>query len=267
MNRRNNTLTHQEFIKRQKKRKQNIKLIQIAILVLFIAIWELAAQTGMINAFIFSSPSRIVRTIFDMSADGSLWLHIGTTLYETLLSFALVMGIGILAAILLWCVPVVSEILDPYLVMLNSLPKSALAPVLIVWLGNQTKTIIIAAISVAIFGTILTLYTNFQTTDPGQIKLIYTLGGKRRDVMTKVLLPGSIPNLISNMKVNIGLCLVGVIIGEFLAAKQGLGFLIIYGSQVFKLDYVMMSIIILCIIAMGLYVLLTTIEKKYNRQS
>ena len=148
---------------------------------------------------------------------------------------------------------------------LHILPKSALAPILIVWLGNNIKTIIVAAVSVAVFGAIMTLHNGFSHTDPDQIKLIYSLGGKRKDVLTKVLLPGSIPLIISNMKVNVGLCLVGVIIGEFLAANKGLGYLIIYGSQVFKMDMVVMSIVILCIVSAVLYQGITFLEKRMKR--
>ena len=156
--------------------------------------------------------------------------------------------------------------MEPYLVVLNSLPKSALAPLLIVWLGANTKTIIVAGISVAIFGTIISMYAGFVEVNPEKIKLIYTLGGRKRHALFKVVLPSNIPNLISNMKVNIGLSLVGVIIGEFLAARRGLGYLIIYGSQVFKLDWVMMSIVILCIIAMVLYKLINLLEKCYLKR-
>ncbi|MEG0370370.1 MAG: ABC transporter permease subunit, partial [Hungatella sp.] len=169
---------------------------------------------------------------------------------------------GLLGAILLWSSKSLSEILEPYLVMLNSLPKSALAPILIVWLGNNVKTIIVAAVSVAVFGSIITLHHGFSDIDPDQIKLIYSLGGKQKDVLTKVLLPGSVPLIISNMKVNVGLCLVGVIIGEFLAASKGLGYLIIYGSQVFKMDLVVMSIVILCVLSAILYQGIATLEKK-----
>ena len=139
---------------------------------------------------------------------------------------------------------------------------SALAPLLIVWLGATSKTIIIAGMSVAIFGSILNLYTAFINVDQEKIKLIYTLHGNRRHALTKVVLPSSVPAIISNMKVNIGLCLVGVIIGEFLAAKSGLGYLIIYSSQVFKMDWLLMSIILLCIMAMGLYALINVVEKR-----
>ena len=153
------------------------------------------------------------------------------------------------------------------MVVLNSLPKSALAPLLIVWLGANTTTIVVAGMSVAIFGSILNLYTSFTTIDQEKIRLIYTLHGKRRHALTKVVLPGSIPAIISNMKVNIGLCLVGVIIGEFLAARSGLGYLIIYSSQVFKLDWLLMSICILCIIAVLLYAIIGLIEKWYLKKT
>ena len=167
-----------------------------------------------------------------MVRDRSIFQHISITLYETLASFLLVTLFSILAAVLLWCSRRLSDILEPYLVVLNSLPKSALAPLLIVWLGATPKTIIAAGMSVAIFGSIMNLYTSFTTVDQEKIKLIYTLHGRRRHVLTKVVLPGSVAAVISNMKVNIGLCLVGVVIGEFLAARSGLGYLIIYSSQV-----------------------------------
>ena len=198
-----------------------------------------------------------------MWADGSIFLHTGITLAETLVSFALVVIAGVGMAVLLWYNTELSEILEPYLVVLNSLPKSALAPLLIVWLGANMKSIIVAGMSVAIFGTVLNLYTGFREMDPDKIKLIYTLQGSRKDVLFKVILPGTVPLQLSVMKVNIGLCLVGVVIGEFIGARQGLGYLIIYGSQVFKLDWVIISIVILCIIAMLLYGILNRIEKKF----
>ena len=243
---------HRDYVRHYRFRKKMIHLEQILLLFILLGLWEGAA--------------RIVRCAVDMASDGTLFIHIGTTLLETVASFLIVTVIGILAAILLWMFRSLSEVLEPYLVMLNSLPKSALAPVLIVWLGNNTKTIIVAAVSVAIFGSIITLYTSFREIDPNKIKLIQVLGGNRLQIMTKVLLPGSIPTVISNMKVNIGLCLVGVIIGEFLASKQGLGYLIIYGSQVFKMDWVMMSIVILCIVAMCLYKLVNILEKLYRKR-
>ena len=227
----------------------------------------MSARLGLIDAFIFSSPSRTVRCFLRMMQDKSILIHTGVTLYETLISFTLVILCGLIGAVLLWSSRNLSEILEPYLVMLNSLPKSALAPLLIVWLGATRTTIIVAGMSVAIFGSILNLYTSFMSADPGKMTLIYTLGGKRHQVLTKVVLPSSIPAIISNMKVNIGLCLVGVIIGEFLAAKEGLGYLIIYSSQVFKMDWLLMSICLLCLFAMCLYALINQLESCYLKRN
>lgn len=245
----------------QKKKRRTVIFMRLFLFLFFLALWEIAADFGWIDSFIFSSPSRVMKTAFTMLKDGSLLLHIRVTLTETLISFILVVLNGILLAVLLWMFPMVSEILEPALVVLNSLPKSALAPLLIVWLGANIKTIILAGMSVAVFGTILNLYTCFSQISPDREKLIYTLGGTKKDTLLKVVLPGTVPNILSIMKVNIGLCLVGVVIGEFIGARCGLGYLIIYGSQVFKLDWVIMSIVILCVIAMLLYTLLGRLER------
>ena len=255
------------YVRKHQLRNRWIRFYQFIILIAFIGAWEITARLGILNSFVFSSPSRIIKTIYEMSANGELFYHVGITLLETLVSFALVNIIGLIISIILWWNDNISKVLEPYLIVLNSLPKSALAPVFIVWLGNNMKTIIVAAVSVAVFGSIITLYSDFKSVEEDKIKLIYTLGGKKKDVLFKVILPSNIPSIISLMKVNIGLSLVGVIIGEFLAAKAGLGYLIIYGSQVFKLDWVVMSIVILCIVATGLYKLLTYFEKKFKKRN
>ena len=255
-----------EHVRALRTREKRILLARILLLIVLIGAWEVGARTGSLNAFVFSSPSRMLKTFIDMSSSGTLFVHIGVTLGETLVSFFITMFIGIGVAVLLWCSKTLSDILEPYLVMLNSLPKSALAPVLIVWLGNNVRTIIVAAVSVAVFGCIMTLYTGFREIDEDKLKLIRTLGGGKKQIITKILIPGSVPLIVSSMKVNIGLCLVGVIIGEFLAAQYGLGYLIIYGSQVFKLDLVMMSIVILCIISAGLYLGVNMLEKRFGKK-
>ncbi|MCI8981916.1 MAG: ABC transporter permease [Hungatella sp.] len=231
------SMSQKEFVFKEKLHKSQVQICRVMLLVLLLAVWELCAELGIIDSFIFSSPTRIWKCFGKMAGDGSIFLHIGVTLLETLVSFFLVVVIGVAAAVALWASRSLSEVLEPYLVMLNSLPKSALAPLLIVWLGNNMRTIIVAAVSVAVFGSILTLHTGFMQTDQDKIRLIQSLGGTKRDVLTKVLIPSSVPLIISNMKVNVGLCLVGVIIGEFLSAKAGLGYLIIYASQVFSCEY------------------------------
>lgn len=260
------SLSQQEYLKGLKRHRQFVTNARILLFLAFVLIWELSARFGLIDSFIFSSPARIASTFISMVKDGSIFLHVGMTLAETMLSFLLVVVFGILISVLLWLCPKLSQILEPYLVILNSLPKSALAPLLIVWLGANMNTIIVAGMSVAIFGTVLNLYTGFQEVDSDKIKLIYTLRGTKKDVLFKVVLPSTIPIIISIMKVNIGLCLVGVVIGEFIGARCGLGYLIIYGTQVFKLDWVLMSIVILCIIAMGLYAMINLIEKLYQKR-
>ena len=250
-----------QYIARQKKRKHLITAARILIFVLFLTVWELSATHGLIDSFIFSSPSLIFRNFIRMCQDQSLFTHIGITLTETLVSFFFVVLLSIGTAVLLWCFSGLAAVLEPYLVVLNSLPKSALAPLLIVWLGANVRTIIVAGMSVAIFGSVINLYSGFCQADPEKLKLIETLGGRKKEKLTKIVLPSSVPLILSIMKVNIGLCLVGVIIGEFIGARQGLGYLIIYGSQTFKLTWVLMSIILLCIIAMILYGILNLMEK------
>lgn len=255
----------EQFVKAHRHHHHLISFWRTAVIILFVVLWELSASLGWIDSFFFSSPSRVVLCMADQFQNNHLTAQIGVTLFETIVSFLLVLIISILIATLLWYSKKLSEIAEPYLVILNSLPKSALAPLFIVWLGTGATTIIVAGISVAVFGSCISLYAGFQQVDPEKITLIYTLGGKKRDAFLKVILPGSLPTLLSTAKVNIGLALVGVIIGEFLAARRGLGYLIIYGSQVFRLDMVITSIIILCIIALLFYQSVQLLEHRIKK--
>lgn len=253
------------YLKKQKQHRIIVNFSRIFIFMGFLLMWEISSFYGIIDSFIFSSPSKVVLCFWEMVLDRSIFLHIGVTLYETMISFVLVTIFSILFATLLWFSKKMLQITEPFLVVLNSLPKSALAPLLIVWLGATPTTIIVSGMSVALFGSILNMTTCFQEVDADKVKLIYTLNGSKRQALTKVVVPSCIPAIVSNMKVNIGLCLVGVIIGEFLAARNGLGYLIIYSSQVFKLDWLLMSICILCVLAMGLYALINLVEKLYQK--
>ena len=261
-------LTNQElFVKSHKRHHFLVGFYRIMLFVAFLTLWEYSSVTGLIDSFFFSSPSGIISCIYRLATQEELFFHISTTLFETTVSFLLVMFVSLLTATLLWYSDYFSEILEPYLVILNSLPKSALAPLLIVWLGTGTKTIIIAGISVAIFGSIISVYTGFKQTDKDKIMFIETLGGNRIDAFVKLILPSALPQLISIAKINIGLSLVGVIIGEFLAARRGLGYLIIYGSQVFKLDMVISSILILCLIAFAFYKIIQFFEHNQKKKN
>ena len=222
------------YLHRQRQDRRLIRTARLLVFLVFLAQWEILARLKIIDSFIFSSPTLIFQTFLKMAQDQSLFVHIGITLEETLISFLLVSILGLGISVLLWACPRLAKILEPYLVVLNSLPKSALAPLLIVWLGARPRTIIVAGMSVTIFGSVLNLYTGFGEISPEKLKLIRTLGGSKKEELQKIVLPASIPLILANMKVNIGLCLVGVIIGEFIGARQGLGYLIIYGSQTFQ---------------------------------
>lgn len=257
------SIAQKKFLMDTRRHKRQVILVRILILIGIVAAWEITADVGILNDFIFSSPSRMISCFLRMAYDGSIFYHMAVTIGETFVSFFFVVFLGLLMAVLLWMNSRVSEVLEPYLVILNSLPKSALAPLMIVWLGNNQKTVIVCGVLVAVFGSILTLTTGFRGVDTDKIKLIYTLGGGKWDVLRRVLIPSAIPIIISTMKVNVGLCLVGIIIGEFLATDAGLGYLIIYSTQVFEMDAVLLSIVLLCVMAMGLYQLIQCLERRY----
>lgn len=254
---------HIEFIKKEKTIKKAIAMSRIIILVAFFAIWEVAAKMNWIDPFIMSQPSRVLDTIVTLSKDGSLFLHIWVTTYETIIGFLSGTILGTLIAIILWWSKFIAKVLDPYLVVLNALPKTALGPIILVWIGGTTGSIIVMALLTSIIVTILNVYQSFKSCDEDKIKLLKTFGATKLQVFRKVVLPSSVPEIMSTLKINVGLSLVGVIVGEFLVSKAGLGYLIIYGGQVFKMDLVMTSVLILAVAATLMYLSVSWIEKKY----
>ena len=256
---------HLEFLKKLKRRKHLILFTQIFVLIKFFALWETAANLQWIDAFIFSQPSRILNTFMTMMADSSLLMHTGVTMGEVIAGFLLSTILGTIIAIVLWWNGFLERVANPYLVVLNSLPKTALAPIIIVWVGNNVRAVIATAVMTAVVVTILTLLSGFLETSKDKIKLIYAFGGSKMQVLLKVVLPSSIPSFINALKITIGLSFVGTIVGEFLVANAGLGFLIVYGSQIFRMDLVMLSIMILCVLSAGMYQLIAFFERRYMR--
>ena len=253
------------FLSRIQKRKSAVLALQLLLLVSFFLLWEVAARQKWIDPFLFSQPSRMLTSAMEMMQDGTLFLHIGTTLWETVAGFLLGTILGTLTAVLLWWNRFISDVMEPYLVVLNSLPKTALAPIIIVWFGNNQSSIIIVALLTSVIVTILSVLNGFLQVDEERIKLIQIFGGTKRQVLTKVVFPANIPCILNALKINVGLSFVGVIVGEFLVAQNGLGFLIIYGGQVFKLDWVMMSVIILSILAAVMYQAIALLEKRFTK--
>ena len=238
---------------RQKERiRRRIRLWRWGVLALFLLVWEGTARLGWIDSFIFSQPSRILRTYWDMAQNGLLY-HMAVTIGETLAGFLLGAAAGVLLAIVLWWSPTVSRISEPYLVVLNSLPKIALGPVIIILAGAGTRAIVFMALAISLVVTVLEMLSGFRDTDGGALRMAATFGATKRQIFCKIVLPYNIPTLFDSLKVNIGLSLVGVIAGEFLVSRAGLGYLIVYGGQVFKMDLVMASVIILAVVAALLY--------------
>lgn len=252
---------HEMYLKKIKRDNRKVTFLRIALAFVVLFGWEFLGRMGVIDTFIFSSPSGIVRCFIEMTVDGTIFRHMGITIAETLIAFVLVIVVALLVAVLMWRFRIVFKVLEPYMVLLNSLPKSALAPLLIVWLGNNFKTIVVAAVSVAVFGAMLSIYTSFIEVEEEKIRLIKTLGGNRFHTLVYLVIPHSLPSIINTCKVNLGLSLVGVIIGEFLAARQGLGYMIIYATQTFKMDWVLLAIVILSLLSVGMYKLINVIEK------
>lgn len=256
---------HKEYLKKIQTRKNLVLISQISILVLFIIVWELFAQLKVIDAFFVSSPSRMIKTIMDLTSKGELFHHIGITLYEAILSFILACGLGLIIAILLWWSDFIRKVLDPYLVILNSLPKIALGPLIIIWCGVGTKPIVVMAILISIIVTILSALSAFLNCEKSKILLMQSMGANKFQIFTKLVLPNALPDLISILKINVGLTWVGTIMGEYLVSKAGLGYLIVYGGTIFQLDLVMASTVILCILAGLMYFAVTLLERKFSK--
>lgn len=252
---------HMDFLKKVKRGKMAVLLTQILLLVLFFVMWEVAARFKLIDSFITSQPSRIVRTIVNLYNEGQLFTHIGITCLETVVGFVLGTVAGTAIAVVLWWSDFLSKVMEPYLVVLNSLPKIALGPIFIIWIGAGPASIIVMALAISLIVTIMEVLNGFLAVDDEKIKLVQTFGAKRYQILMRVVLPATFPTIISALKINVGLSWVGVIVGEFLVSKAGIGYLIVYGGQVFQLDLVMTSVLILSVAAALMYQGVVYLEK------
>lgn len=256
------SVEQKKYLYKLKKEKLLVGFTQIFIIVSFLIIWELLAKYKVINTFIFSSPVLIINTITNLIRQNNLFIHIFTTLEEIIIAFFLGIIIGFGIAILLYSFKFLAKVLDPFLTMLNSLPKVALGPILIIWAGANTKSIIIMALLINLIISIITVYNGFLGTDKTRIKLLQTFGANKLQVLLHVVIPSSYSTIISSLKLNISMSLIGVIMGEFLVSKKGIGYLIIYGTQIFNLNLVMSGIFLLIIISYLLYKIIIKIERK-----
>lgn len=257
---------HIKYIKEMKKKNVMVFITRLLILVGIFALWEVAGDFKWIDPFLISTPSRAFKSFITIYNEGTLFKDIGITCMETVLGFTIGTVLGTVIAVLLWWSNFVSRVLDPYLVVLNALPKVALAPIIIFWVGNGIKAIIVIALLISIVVTIISILQGFRQVDEDKIKLLKTFGASKWQILSNLIIPASVPTIISALKISVGLSWVGVIMGEFLVAKEGLGFLIVYGGQISQLDMVMMSIVVLAFLAYIMYEIVSLIENKINER-
>ncbi len=256
---------HLLYLKKKKRKIILINVARVGILAGLLLIWELFAQFNVIDPFITSSPSRIVKTVGELYKNGSLFYHIGITLMETVIGFLIAVVLGYTIAVALYMSDSVRKIFEPYIVVLNSLPKIALGPLIIIWIGTGYPAIIFMTVLVAVIVCIMNTLTGFLSVDKTMLTLMRAMGANKRTILFKLIVPASVPSLINTLKVAVGLAWIGSIMGEYIVSRAGLGYLIVYGGQVFRLDLVMTATIILCALAGGMYGIIALIEKKINK--
>lgn len=256
---------HAKYLKKLRKDKILVFFWQIFLFICFLGVWELLADTGSIDPFFFSSPSRIAVCLVDLFANGNLWLHIWTSLYETIIGFVIATLLGVFIAIALWWSEKLRKVMEPYLIILNSLPKIALGPMIIFWVGSGTSATIVMCVLICIVITIISMLNAFISCENDKILLMKSMHANKFQILCKLVLPSALPEFVSVLKINVGMSWVGTIMGEYLSSKAGLGYLINYGSQMLKLDIVMTSICVLCVLAAGMYSLVNLLEKRYKK--
>lgn len=250
------------YIRKEKRNNILVKVIQISIGIIFLLSWELLSRFNIINSFIFSSPTKIVMTIVDLYKNNNLFNNIWVTLYELFISFGIGSSLGFIIALLFYKFSILKKIFDPYLTLLNSLPKVALGPLLIIWIGANTNSIIVMSLLINLIVSIVGFYNGFINTDDYKLRLIKSFGANERQIIFNLVIPSSMETIFSTLKLNISMSLIGVIMGEFLSSKAGIGYLILYGTQVFNLNLVMTGIFLLLILSYLLYLVITILENK-----
>ncbi|MGA8943169.1 MAG: ABC transporter permease [Thermoactinomyces sp.] len=254
---------HARFLRKLRLRQIGVWILRFLILISFIGLWEWGAQAGWIDSFLFSSPALMWKQAVELARSGELYQHVAITSLETIAGFLIGTASGIILATVIWASPFLSRVLDPYLVVLNSMPKVALGPLFIVSFGAGFASVLAMGIAITIIITTIVIYTSFQSVDQSYLLLAQSFGARRSQIFFKIIFPACIPDMIAALKVNVGLSWVGVVVGEFLVSKQGLGYLIIYGFQVFNLHLVMLSLMIVAIIATIMYQIIAVIEKHF----
>ncbi len=257
------SIEHQNYLKKLKKERIIIHITQIIIVLVFFLIWEILTRMKILNSFLYSSPSKIITTFFNLLSQNNLFNHIGVTLYEVIISFLIAAITGLFIATILWWNKFLSRVLEPFLTIINSLPKVALGPLIIIWAGASIHSIIVMSLMISLFITIINFYNAFIYTNHNYITLLQSFKASKKDIFFKVIIPSNKENIINTLKINMSMNFIGTIMGELLVSKSGLGYLIMYGSQVFNITLVMTSIVLLGILSFVLYYTISYFEKKF----
>ena len=252
---------HKKYLKKQQLQTFLIHFARIFLLITLVGLWELVASKNIVDPFIISSPSRIIKQTISLYNAGTLFEHIFITLNETIIAFSLSTIIGLAIAVILYLIKPLRRILEPYLIVLNSLPKIALGPLIIIWVGVGTKSIVTMGILICVVITIINLLNGYLEVPEEKVMLLKSMGANKIQILTKLIFPATLPNFVATLKINLGMAWVGVIMGEYLSSKAGLGYLLVYGGQIFKLDLVMTAIVLLCILSGIMYGIISIIER------
>ena len=252
---------HKNHLKKIKRTNFFVHITQIFIIIFILFIWQILADKEIINTFLYSSPYHILNSIINLINQGTLFNHIYITLYEVIISFIISFGIAFIISAMLWWNRFLSRVFSPFLTVFNSLPKVALGPLIIIISGASIKSIIIMSLMISLFITIINLYQAFISTNNNYITLLKSFNAKKHEIFFKVVIPSNKENIISTLKINLSMNFIGVIMGELLVSKSGLGYLIMYGSQIFNINLVITSIFILGILSFILYYFIIIIEK------
>lgn len=255
-------MTYHDYLIKIKRNRKIILLFQLLITCLIIIIWQLLTDLNIIDSFIISSPKNILNTIITLYKENNLFIHILTTINEVIISFSITTILSIVLALILYNYNTLYKIFDPFITLINSLPKVALGPLFIIWIGSNIKSVITISVLISLIVSLQTILNGFQNTDKLKIKLLKTFNASKLDILINVVLKENKSVILNTLKINISMCLIGVITGEFLTSKSGLGYLILYGTQVFDLNLVMSSLFILLIISFILYKIVILLIKK-----
>jgi NitT/TauT family transport system permease protein len=252
---------HLLFLRKQKTETAFVYVLRFSLLIFLLFTWEILAKIDVIDSFITSYPSKIFTTVIELFRENCLTYHIGITLYETFLGFVISVVLGFSIALLMWLSTRLRRVLEPYVVVLNSLPKIALGPIIIVWFGSGQKAIIAMAVLISVIVCLMTMLGGFLSTDKDKILLLKSFGANKLQIMVKLVIPSNLPTFVNMLKIALGMSWIGSIMGEYLVSKAGLGYLIVYGSQVFKLDLVMASTFVLLALSGLWYALIALLER------